>query len=162
MKDELFDDFMARVSYCGDTGAFVWTDAKFVRGRAGEAAGSIDAWGYVIISANRHRVKAHRLAWRVMTGQWPTGVIDHINGNRADNRFSNLREVTPAGNRQNQQKVRSDSTTGVQGVRQVGRLYAAYVRVNGRRIRMGGFPTAALAHAAYLTAKRLNHSAFAG
>lgn len=57
----------------------------------------------------------HRLAWFYVHGRWPTADIDHINGNRDDNRLCNLREATRQQNIQNS-KRRSDNRSGIKGV----------------------------------------------
>jgi hypothetical protein len=59
--------------------------------------------------------REHRLAWLYMTGEWPTHEIDHINGDRVDNRFCNLREATASENRWNSRK-RVNNTSGYKGV----------------------------------------------
>ncbi|MFW4291481.1 HNH endonuclease [Salmonella enterica subsp. enterica serovar Paratyphi C] len=46
--------------------------------------------GYIRIYINKKWYLAHRLAWLYVTGKWPINVIDHINRNKADNRFINL------------------------------------------------------------------------
>lgn len=58
-------------------------------------------------------VMAHRAIWAIMTGQWPTNMIDHINSNRADNRWSNLREADAS---QNQFNRAGWSASGHKGV----------------------------------------------
>lgn len=58
---------------------------------------------------------AHRVIWLLQTGDWPAHEIDHVNGNRSDNRLVNLREVTPQQNRRNT-ALRSDNKTGVPGL----------------------------------------------
>jgi len=67
--------------------------------------------GYLDVkSKGLGRVKLHRLAWLLQTGSWPSNEIDHINGVRDDNRWSNLRDVSRAVNMQNQHKKRGKST----------------------------------------------------
>lgn len=79
--------------YCPTTGGFRWW-------KTGRYAGGAKD-GYVIIRVFGRNFPAHRLAWLLHTGEWPTGVVDHINRNRADNRASNLRDVTPTENARN-------------------------------------------------------------
>src|SRR5690606_34614864 len=71
------------------------------RARAGDVAGSDNGKGYIRIYVDGRPYKAHRLAWFYMHGEWPEE-IDHRNGERADNRLSNLRPVTRQQNNLNQ------------------------------------------------------------
>lgn len=120
-----------------------------------------NAVGYITFSVNRTNVLAHRLAWLYMTGDWPDGVIDHINGNRADNRWENLRPSDATLNQQNQRKAKSGSVVDLLGVTvdKVSGKYIAQITHNYRHIHIGRFDTAAEAHAAYLGAKRVIHIA---
>lgn len=58
-----------------------------------ENIGSRKKHGYIMFQVNGHRDYAHRFAWLYMTGKWPKE-LDHINGDRSDNRWLNLREAT--------------------------------------------------------------------
>jgi hypothetical protein len=81
-----------------------------------EALGSVDSGhGYKVGAINGASYLAHRVAWTMQTGLSPKGEIDHINGNRSDNRFANLRDVTKSENQRNAVR-RSDNTSGVTGV----------------------------------------------
>ena len=96
--------------------------------------------------------KAHRLAWLYMTGEWPTGFIDHINGNRADNRYANLRSASRTENLANSTVYRAGKDTP-KGVRQVpGGKWTARIQKNNQPIFLGRFDTADAAAAAYRTA----------
>ena len=62
---------------------------------AGKPAFQTDfSQGYKCGEFNGQTLLAHRVVWAIHYGQWPKGVIDHINHNRADNRISNLRDVS--------------------------------------------------------------------
>jgi hypothetical protein len=83
---------------------------------AGKVAGSVsETTGYLRIRFDGREYKAHRLAWCLVTGKWPACEIDHINRDRADNRFGNLREATREQNNVNV-PVRSDNKSGRKGV----------------------------------------------
>jgi hypothetical protein len=59
---------------------------------------------------------AHRVAWLLHYGRWPSELIDHIDGNPENNKIGNLRDVSQSVNMRNM-SVRSDSRSGVLGVR---------------------------------------------
>jgi hypothetical protein len=71
--------------------------------------------GYLSGRVNRVPFQAHRVAFALYYGRWPKSDIDHINGNRADNRIKNLREVTRRQNGQNQ-KMPANNSSGRVGV----------------------------------------------
>lgn len=84
--------------------------------------------------------KAHRVIWAIVHGEWPDE-IDHINGNRADNRIVNLRSVTRSENMLNKAAYRSKST-GVPGVSQSrSNTWRANIKHNGVIHWLGTFPT---------------------
>jgi HNH endonuclease len=86
--------------------------------RVGTKAGSSNSEGYLKLLIDGKYYSGHRIAWLIMTGeivQYPEFEIDHINGNRGDNRFSNLRKVTKSENQRNGSK-RVNNTSGVHGV----------------------------------------------
>jgi hypothetical protein len=103
---------------------------------------------------------AHRLAWLYVTGSWPTHVIDHINGNPADNRFANLRDVTPQVNTHNQRRATKGRKTGsLLGAQWIPakQKWRAVIKHNSRVTYVGLFGTEQEAHAAYVAAKRVIH-----
>lgn len=151
------------INFDPETGAFRW---KPRAGRGGSwcnvdrEAGSVSKQtGYRTIRLGKKLYQAHRIAWLLVNGEWPALDIDHINGDRLDNRIANLRVVPNAINRQNMRRARSDSQTGMMGVTQDKRRgnYFARVRLNGKTHHLGSFPNAQDAHAAYLNAKRRLH-----
>lgn len=89
---------------------------KAVRGaNKGALAGCLKDSGYIVVCVDRKHHRAHRLIWLYVTGEWPAQDLDHINGNRADNRWDNLREATRSQNLGNS-KPRSTNTSGYKGV----------------------------------------------
>lgn len=94
----------------------------FVRkiGRKGVAAGSIAGttnsyFGYIAIYIDGKSYKAHRLAFLYMEGRIPTEEVDHINGDRTDNSWDNLKEVSRKENAHNC-AMRKDNTSGIVGI----------------------------------------------
>ncbi len=126
--------------------------------KQGSVSGSLSSQGYLITSIDRKNYTCHRLAWLYMTGSWPQGQIDHINGQRNDNRFNNLRDVTQKQNMENQRKAhRRNKSTGVLGTWKNGSGYTARISHNNSKIYLGTFKTLAEAQAAYVAAKRALH-----
>lgn len=128
--------------------------------RAGDIAGSGNGRGYTRIYVDGKRWNAHHLAWLYVHGTWPTGEIDHINGEPSDNRICNLREATRSQNCANKTTVNS---TGYRGVyfRRRDNTYGAEITSKRVRIHLGTFKDAEEAHRAYCEAARLFHGAFA-
>ena len=152
------DELAKLLEYDPDTGAFRWKVNRRGTAKAGQEAGHINASGYRIIRTHKGRHGAHRLAFLLMTGAMPAGDVDHINGNRADNRWCNLRDVSRAVNMQNLRKPRADNTTGFLGVSLSKGRYQAQIAANGKTHYLGLYDCPKLAHAAYVAHKRLLHS----
>lgn len=121
-------DLVGIVEYNPETGIFTWRHrghdiCSCSRSReawngnfAGKQAGSIGANGYMYTTFfNKHKVLLHSLAWFYMKKIWPDKYIDHINGDRIDNRFNNLREATASQNAANA-KIRTDNKSGHKNV----------------------------------------------
>lgn len=86
--------------------------------RVGEVAGHVDFQGYCKVCVDGANYPAHKIIWLMMYGEWvqyPKHEIDHINGERSDNRLSNLRKVTKSENQRNT-TMRVCNTSGVHGV----------------------------------------------
>jgi len=129
------------ISYDSVTGEFRRkTSGGGVTG--GALAGTIGNCGYRIISLKKNRFVAHRLAWVLTYGRWPQDQIDHINGDRSDNRLINLREATQSQNNANS-KLREDNPCQAKGVSffKQTQKYRAYVTVDGKQHHLGYFPT---------------------
>jgi hypothetical protein len=141
------------VDYDPATGIFVWRATRS-RAKVGSVAGSFN-YGYRRIGINGQFYFAHRLAWLHVYGEWPSGELDHINLDKADNRLVNLRLANRSLNMANSPKS-SRNTSGFKGVRRCKDCdrYAAEVRVHGRTIHLGLFRTAEEAHAAYVAGAR--------
>lgn len=90
---------------------------------------------------------AHRVAYAVATGESLVGHIDHINGDRSDNRISNLRQVTQAENSKNI-RIPGKNTTGFLGVTKRGNRFIAQAKLNQRVYYLGLYKTAEEAAAA--------------
>lgn len=155
------------LSYDPETGVFRWRpradrDLSWNHRFSGEEAGSVLSIGYRYINFNTKLRTAHRLAWLWMTGDWPMAYIDHINGDKADNRWSNLRAATAEQNGANQ-GLRSTNVSGVKGVCWVTskRKWQASITVGKKDIYLGRFTRFEDAVAARKAAEVEHHGAFA-
>ena len=95
-----------------------------------------------------------------MTGAWPLDQLDHINRNRADNRWANLRPATASQNAVNS-PTPATNRSGCRGVRANGSGWEAAVRVNGKRICLGTFDDIKMAMLAYNAAAWKHYGKFA-
>lgn len=141
--------------YDPETGLFTRLTSANNRVRTGDIAGSKRADGYIKIRVDFDMYYAHRLAWLYMNGEWPTKKIDHINGNKSDNRWANLRDVSASINAQNCLQLTGSS--GEHGVHCVRGRWKAEIKAKGKCIRLGSYSEKWRAAAAYLTAKVLCH-----
>jgi len=129
-----------------------------IRQRKDKVSGTVKSDGHMEISIFYRRHPVHRLAWVIATGEWPKGVIDHINGNPSDNRLCNLRDVSHAENIQNQRQAnRANKSSGYLGVTSSRGRWEARIMTNGKNIYLGRFDTPEEAHQVYLAAKRNLH-----
>ena len=146
------------VSYNPESGVFIWLKGYNNR-NVGKVAGMIDCEGYRCIKFKGRIFRAHHLAWMYMHGEFPNSVMDHVDGNRANNAIANLRVVTFAGNSQNQKIAHKDGKYGLLGVDKLShrKLFRARIATNGKRVTLGYFKTSEEAHEAYVEAKRKLH-----
>lgn len=147
-----------------DAGILTWkTSSDKVHPYAGKSAGSIKSTdGYLSIMIDRKRYPAHRLIWKLANGRDPDGVVDHINGNRTDNRPINLRDVTLSQNNHNS-SPHSRNTSGERGVyfyKRTGR-WKAQICKSGKSHHLGYFDTREEAVAAATQAIANLHGQFA-
>lgn len=109
------DQLKHALLYDPDTGLLVWVNPASCRVRAGQTAGCLRPDGYVFTQINKRRYMNHRLAWLYVYGEWPLDEIDHIDGNRSNNKLSNLRIATSKQNKENT-RIRLTNTSGHRGV----------------------------------------------
>jgi len=127
------------LNYNKATGVFTWLNTR--RGaQINSIAGTLDFGGYVRIQINKKVYKAHRLAWVYIYGVSPKKEIDHINGNKKDNRICNLRDVSTSENSKNS-KLYCTNTSGVVGItyNKISMKWIAQITVNYKNIRLGTF-----------------------
>lgn len=154
MKIERLRELLA---YDPGSGLLTW---QVSRGKAqpGRIAGSVNTDGYVRIMADGERISAHRAAFALMTGAWPEATIDHRNGVRSDNRWSNIRPATSRQQAQNRKAPVGAASALLGAHRDRERnCWLARIRHEGRTTHLGRFASAEEAHDAYMRAKARIH-----
>lgn len=169
----LCDRVRELLDYNPETGVLIWrVDRLCGKGKghiiraAGSEAGGVGATSetnsYRIIRIDGRQYLAHRLAWLIMTGNWPAKGIDHVDGDGLNNRWINLREANQSQNSGNQRLSRNN-TSGAKGVRWSADRgkWRAQIKVNGKARYLGAFNTLEAASAAYEAAAIKYFGAFA-
>jgi HNH endonuclease len=140
-------------------GWFMWRVTRGSRAPSGGVVGTFNYKGYLIVEIEGRNHGLHRLAWLYVKGVLPEQV-DHISGDKADNRFANLR---PCNTQQNcaGRGLRQDNASGFKGVslRKFG--WRARIRVNYIGLNIGHYTTTEDAARAYDEAARKHFGVFA-
>lgn len=153
MAELTYDQVSECFKYDPETGSFTWLKRppehfsskrytnQFNCRFAGDLAfTNFNRGGYLRVRVFNTLVYAHRVAWLLHYGEWPTGVIDHLNGDRSDNRISNLRDGTVSQNMRNQRR-RRDNKSGFGGVSwdKEKKKWIAQVSSRGKYVHLGYF-----------------------
>jgi len=170
MRDDLDPDIVrSLIDYDPETGVLTWRERPremfcseriwkaWNTRRAGKIAfTAVNAHGYHVGAIFRRNYLAHRVIWLIMTGDWPTDEIDHIDHNPNNNRWANLRAVTHQENCLNQ-RMRSTNTSGVSGVfyDATKGKWIAHIHADGRAKNLGPFSNIADAAEARSAAEKL-------
>lgn len=135
---------------------------EFYRYSTGRVVTAVNNTGYIHININGKKYLGHRLAFLYMTGKFPEEDVDHINGNRTDNRFSNLRVATKAQNNLNR-KLNNNSSSGVKGVTFNKKLnkWLVQLQINKQKMYFGVYSDFELAELVSEEAIKKYHKEFA-
>ena len=148
-KDLTAEYVREQFNYDEHTGSLTW---KVRRPKVtwGSEAGNIMDTGYRKVKINYKNYKAHRIIWLYVYGEFPDDEyhIDHINGDRADNRLCNLRLVTTRENCANSYKHRNGKLLGTS--KNSTNTWRAEIYVDGKKIYLGSYGTEREAHEAYM------------
>jgi len=162
MRDLTVDLLKHLFDYDKETGNLIWKVSNARSQKIGDIAGSFDtSLGYVRVGISGKKYYAHRLVFLYHKGYLPK-TIDHINGDKVDNRIGNLRAVTASQNQHNR-KINSNSTSGYKGVSYYKHKnkWCARIRLENKRIELGYYKTPEEADAVVRKAREELHGSFA-
>ena len=135
---------------CRATGRLFWKKAPKHQPQSlvGTEAGWYDNDGYRLLSLRSQSHRAHRLVWLLAYGKWPEKMIDHINGNGADNRLCNLRVSSHRRNARNTFHHRAGKTEGVT-FNKARRKWRSHIQIDKKQYYLGSYDTPEEAAAIY-------------
>ncbi|EDD0902697.1 hypothetical protein GAV44_23385 [Salmonella enterica subsp. enterica serovar Newport] len=114
-----------------------YEDGKIYRVEDGQRLGYRTKRGYYSYTFKGRTFLVHRLIYWLHKSDWPE-FVDHINGDRSDNRIDNLRPSTKSQNSANS-KVRDSNLSGFTGVCKQGNKYTAQINYEGQRLNLCGY-----------------------
>jgi len=163
-RDISKDELLYYLTYYSDTGLFIRRIASSQNTNAGDIAGNIDTFGYRVIGILGIQIRAHRIAYKIMTGEWPPlgYEVDHVNGIKDDNSWDNLRLATKSQNRLNL-STPAHNTSGIKGVslHKKTNTWRVCVMLNGKQYSGGYFEDINDAEAAAINLRERLHQEFA-
>jgi hypothetical protein len=116
--------------YDPDTGIFTWKVSLSNSIKIGNMAGCKRKNGYIFIMISGKYYRAHRLAWLYMTGEFPKDMIDHVDQDRSNNAFNNLRDVSNSVNQRNARRHKNN-TSGITGIAKIGNNWRVAINNEG-------------------------------
>jgi hypothetical protein len=158
--DNLQKELKKQLFYDDLTGFFTWLVKPNGRLKIGDIAGGLHHSGYWNLRFLNKNYSSHRLAFLYMTGSIPE-YVDHIDGNKNNNSWANLRECTHSQNHFNC-KIKSNNTSGYKGVyfRKDRNTWVASCKTEVKRFYLGSYKTEIEASNAYQYFAEKNHGEF--
>lgn len=149
-------------TYDAQSGNLIWQKDVPPRAKAGAVAGFNSTDGYRRIGYKGTVYLGHRLVWLYHTGNWPEKFLDHIDGDRTNNRIENLRNASRTENNRNV-SLQKNNKSGYKGVSLMRRdnVWVAQITVDRKNYFLGRFATPEEAYAAYCAAARKHYGEFA-
>ena len=150
--------------YDKETGNLIWKIKPSSRGhsvKAGDIAGTLKSHGYLCVGINYNSYRAHRLIFLMHKGYLPK-TVDHINGDKLDNRIENLRAAT-IGQNQHNRKTNANNTSGYKGVcwNKAQKKWTARITLERKNIHLGYFANVEEAAEVVRKAREELHGSFA-
>ena len=154
------DELREYLRYDPDAGKLWWVKRAGRSGPnvPGSEAHAKHSLGYICVRIKGRSYLAHRVAWALHHSTWPTSFVDHINGNRSDNRICNLRLANKS---QNNANSKSRRLLLPKGVGTIGNRFYAQITFKRKRYYLGLFQTPEEAHRAYQDAAKQFHGDYA-
>jgi hypothetical protein len=149
------------LAYDAIEGKLTWIQKSAGSVAIGDLAGCVNNSGYLVTGFNGRLYRNHRIAWFLHTGEQPPDQIDHIDGDKLNNTFTNLRTATLGQNQHNQGR-RKNNTSGYKGVswkKKSGKWQATIV-LHNKQHHLGYFDTPEEAYSAYCKAADELHKEF--
>lgn len=136
-----YKELHSQLTYNKSTGKFIWCISNSNRVKIGDIAGRKDKDGYNTIGINGKQYRANRLVILYVDGYLPENWVDHKDGIISNDRYLNLREVSPQCNARNRTKLNKNNTSGVPGVHFFKRTqkWQSKITVNRKGIHLGYF-----------------------
>lgn len=137
------------------------TNGNLEKKNTGKILGHKNKYGYLVTTIKGKQYPLHRLIWLFINKKFPDGIIDHINGNRSDNRIENLRDVNYRINNENRKVIKANKLhSKFLGVGKCKGKYRARINVKGVAIHIGTFETEEEAYNAYISFKAKFHEGY--
>lgn len=126
------------LKYNSNTGELIWIKRTSNRISVGDVAGVVDKHGYLVVRFKNKLYKSHRICFYLFYKRWPEKFIDHIDGNKLNNRIENLRDVSRTVNNRNHGLFNTNHSgkTGVSFCLYHNK-WVSYIDVNGKRKNLG-------------------------
>ncbi len=133
-------DFNRYLSYYPESGTVLWRDSiEVFTSVRGFPAGSPHKEGYRQVKIKGRMYLLHRVIWHMVTGEWPPNDLDHIDGDRSNNKWVNLRLATRQENLRNSSgKLHTSKYKGVSWDK-VRSKWVAYCKCDGKVRNLGRF-----------------------
>lgn len=155
------DELLAKLDYEPVSGALVWRVDIASTCPAGTRAGMVTKKGYLRLKFDGTAYLAHRVIWKMMTGEEPFAQIDHIDLDKTNNTWANLRAASNSQNAMNRPAIGLHGLPkGVSFHRRIGK-YQVRIKRDGVRSHLGYFDTIDAAAAAYRAAATEKFGSFA-
>lgn len=154
-----FDIFSEYLRY--DNGILYWKKSTSNRVKVGDIAGSEQVGGYIGVRILGKRYPAHTIVYALHYNEMPE-IVDHIDGNRKNNRIENLRGCSKAQNNKNT-GFRRHNTSGLKNVFWVKELnkWRVKVTVDNKQKYFGVYEDRELAELVAIEARNKHHGKFA-